>query len=195
MCRYEQKWHEVNCVRAQMGKHRATTAPNARAQPGGVTKAQPISALGASILARKGANQMRSSKSAAAAMAFLAERTSRDTKGAKDDVSELLAILRECVAEAGGGITLPSLGEKAKEKAMRRRLASGHSGNLTHETIKGFGGWHAFVQSHAGGEFVVTIDGLVRPATGVEAQIDPIKVHRPPATTADVNSLSLDHLM
>ena len=174
-----------------------------RSTGGGITK--PTSALAAAIAARKSAEGAAAVTSSS--MAFLEQRASEAiaSEGTEGLAGRIMHIVRECVAEAGGRLSFTALGSAARDKAARSGLQQAANGSV--RPINGFvkstwGGWEAFVRSHAGDALRV-VDGEVISAESALVAMPDIEATSPSflsmterasVSSRDVNALTLDAL-
>lgn len=174
-----------------------------RSTGGGITK--PTSALAAAIAARKSAGSAAAVTSSS--MAFLEQRASEAiaSEGTEELAGRIMHIVRECVAEAGGRLTFTALGSVARVKAALSGLQQAANGSV--RPINGYvksawGGWEAFVRSHAGDALRV-VDGEVISAESALVVMPDIEATSPSylsmterasVSSRDVNALTLDAL-
>lgn len=187
------------------GRSLPKPAHGSRAAPPLRGVAKPMSALGASIAARKNAAGGSSSASAVlSSLAFLEQGAAVAYKheDTQDLAAKVVSILRECVAEAGGSVDLTVLGSAVKDKAERSGLQQNADGSVRpiNNFVKStWGGWEAFVRSHAsetlcvvGGRLQEKQDTIVDDATPEFSTLpSPPKAS---VSTRDVNALNFDAL-
>jgi hypothetical protein len=166
---------------------------------GGIVKPRPMSALAASVLARRADSGPSSATSTA--MAMLSQQMAVPAQDDSSVIDErLVGLLHECLADAGGMAPLTTLGSALRDKSTRLSLAEGTARTAQlHKAIKDrWGGLEAFVRARSG-EFVLGLDCNVQARDVSTLELaspgpEQLPAGRNVVASDDVNALTLDAL-
>ena len=179
-----------------MGKHgpaQSSTRPKQQHIHGkrGVAKPnnKPLSALAASVHARRAAT---SSSFSSAAMAMLEQRTVSVVQDPTLVEAQLVDLINECLAS--GKVPLTTLGTDLRDRSTRLSLADGFKGQPLHKALKEtWGGLEAFLRAQSN-TFSILADGTVKANVAATVETGSIGKRGAPVASSDINALTLDAL-